>query len=75
MKYRLISFDGSRGWRLGRLYDLDPEPNGTLMISEQDGPEPDDIYEQTFFSRNNDGLFESEEEGMSMLVPIEGDTE
>ena len=72
MKYRMVSHGGSRGWQLGIVYDLEPQEDGTLVISEQIGPDPEnDMYEQVFWSRNKDGLFESKDEGTELLVPIE----
>lgn len=63
MKYKMIYFDGSSGWRSGGT--VEPERRGkTLVVQDEDG-------EQEFFSRNNDGVYEDKEEGMTLLIEVE----
>jgi hypothetical protein len=59
--YRALHFDGGNGWCLGDVVDVEPV-EGEEGVYRLDG--------QEFSSRNDDGLLEDADEGMTLLVPL-----
>lgn len=66
MKFRQVYQDGCNGFRLGEIIEAEPNEAGEIIFPAEDPDDEDDVYT----SRNNDGLYESNNDGGDLLVPI-----
>jgi hypothetical protein len=71
-KFRLLYEDGCNGLRLGDVVEARVEGEYAYVAGDPGNgdDEGDEDGEEVYWSRNNDGLFEAEDDRGSFLVPL-----
>lgn len=67
-----IYHDGSNGWRMLGTFDIIPDSDTRVIITEDDEDDDGNVkeFKHSFISRNNDGVYENKSNN-ELLILVE----